>query len=333
MWPGWIALPLLALALGGCAEESTSVKEDTKLEPVLAEASVDRAVATTGDVITFRVKVDYAEQYEIRMVEPGSEIAGFRIIDLGREETRRREGRVIEERWYQLRADLVGSYILPPVRVEYRERPNEKVGAQIEGQATAVESAFAPVETSAIFVEVESVLPSDGEAEDIRGLKAIRQVQDSKRLWWIIGATILIVGALTWIYLQRRRRKQVALPPRPPHELAFEALRALREIDLENPQQVRRFYFGISEAIRAYIEGRFRLNATDLTTEEILPHLSELDDLAANNRERLEFFLVDTDQVKFADYLPSGSEIESTYESALTFVETSMPPPIVEASP
>lgn len=329
---------LLCLAISiwlACALDSNhppGSNQDAPLEPVLAEASVDRAVATTGDVITFRVKVDYDESYEVQMVEPGSEIAGFRIVDLGREENLKRSGRIIEERWYRLRADLVGSYILPPVRVGYQMR-SDGGGSGFEdklaGDALAVDS----IETSAIFIEVESVLPSGGEATDIRGLKPIRKFRSNERLWWLVGGLIGLGLILVIAYLMWRRRERVVVPPPPPHELAFEALRVLREIDLENPEQIRRFYFGISETIRAYVEGRFRLNATDLTTEEILFNLRKLEDLAANNRERLEFFLKDTDQVKFADHEPTDSEIEETYERALAFVESSIPTPTEEASP
>ena len=257
----------VSIGSNACADDSKRRAEKLELEPVLAEAAVDRAVATTGDVITYRVKVDFEEKYEIDLVEPGSEIAGFRIIDLGRKEVRKRSGRIIEEWWYELRADLVGSYILPPVRVGYRVRDEER-GSGADGETEAFEQARDSIETSAIFVEVESVLPSDGDAVDIRGLKPVRRIRSREKLWWLLGGSVGSALVLLFIYLIWRRRAQVVLPPPPPHELAFEALRTLREIDLENPQQVRRYYFGISEAIRTYVEGRFSLNATDLTTED-----------------------------------------------------------------
>ena len=58
-----------------------------------------------------------------RCPRPAADIAGFRIIDVGSEEPREEGDRRIEERWYKLRADLVGSYVLPPVEVAYRPVP------------------------------------------------------------------------------------------------------------------------------------------------------------------------------------------------------------------
>jgi hypothetical protein len=132
----------------------------------------------------------------------------------------------------------------------------------------------------------------------------------------------LLGGAL---YFHRRGRRGLEEPAIPPHERAFEFLRALRETDFDDPAAVRRFYFSISEAIREYVEGRFGLNATDLTTEEIVSALPTLEDLDGEERGSLRLFLVDTDQVKFADHEPSQPEIEETYERALGFVETTRP--------
>ena len=90
---------------------------------------------------------------------------------------------------------------------------------------------------------------------------------------------------------------------------------------------MRRFHFRISEVIRAYVEGRWGLNATDLTTEEILLQLAGLDDLPAAEGARLAGFLRATDRVKFAEHRPAPPEIEGTWEAALGFVEATQPRP------
>jgi hypothetical protein len=295
--------------------------------PVETRATVDRAIATTGDIINYRVTVNYDGGYEVEIPEPGAEIAGFRIIDVGREEPRAlRDGRIEEERWYQLRADLVGSYVLPPVTVSYRPRSEGEKEPESEDSSALVASDWETVKTSAIFVEVESVLPTDGQAEDIRDLKPLRRVE-SRRPWTLIVIALAVGLSLLGValYFYRRGRLGLEEPAIPPHERAFELLRALRETDFEDPAAVRSFYFSISEAIREYVEGRYGLNATDLTTEEIVSALPTLDDLGGTEQGSLRLFLVETDQVKFADHEPSQPEIEETYERALGFVETTRP--------
>lgn len=306
-------------SLIGCAPEAKRVVPDEPRAPVEVRAAVDRAVATTGDLITYRVTVEHATGFEVEIPEAGAQIAGFRIVELGSEKPLEKGERIIDERWYQLRADLVGSYVLPPVEVRYRP------------QAAAAEEPadWQMLSTSEIFVEVESVLPLDGEAEDIRGLKPLRRVQRPAPWLWIVVALASagLLGALLWLYLRYRSRRQEQAPRVPPHELAFAALETLRAVDFDDPVAVRRFYFQISEAVRTYVEGRFGLNATDLTTEEIIRGLPQLSDLDAEQNAVLKSFLMDTDQVKFAHHAPSEGEIESAYERALSFVEATRPVP------
>lgn len=317
----WLDL-LILVAIGmsvGCSDKTSGIEPESFREPVEVSASVDRAVATTGDLITYRISVNHDAGYEVEIPEAGAEIAGFRIVDVGREAPRDVKERVIEERWYQLRADLVGSYVLPPVSLEYRALPADA--------ETAEGGDWLTVATSEIFVEVESVLPTGGEAEDIRGLKPLRQV-DRRIPWLWIAVVFLAAALLAWLawFLWRRRADRLAnIPPIPAHELAFKALDELRATDFSDPRAVRRFYFAISEVIRAYLEGRFGLNATDLTTEEILADLPDIGGLPPAQNASLRRFLLDTDQVKFAHHEPDQAEIEITYEAALKLVEETRP--------
>ncbi len=343
--PALLLIGLLAVA--GCGRRQPLEKPAPR-PPVEVRAAVDRAVATTGDRITFRVTVDRDEAYEVEVPEPGAEIAGFRIVDAGRGTPRRRSGRVVEERWYELRADLVGSYVLPPLVVRYRPAgepgqgrpeaaeaegagPEELESAEAGGSESVGQRAGGEVATSAIFVEVESVLPADGAAADIRGLKPLRGPRRAVPWSWLAAGVALLALAVAAAYWLRRRHRRPAAPPAPPHEVAFAALAALRGLDLSDPATLRRFYFGLSEVLRTYLEGRFGLNATDLTTEEIvarLPELRGLPDgpLPAERERELRRFLEDTDRVKFAHHRPSESEIEAAWERALGLVEATRPP-------
>ncbi len=303
----------LGMAIAGCASsEAPAPTAREPRPPVEAATTVDRAVATTGDVITYSVSVDHDSGFQIELAEPGAEIAGFRIFDLGREEPSERRGRRVETRWYKLRADIVGSYVLPPVSVRYRP-----VDGGDDGQT---------IETSAIFVEVESVLSPDVEAADIRDLKPLTRVRRGPPWWWIGAGLAALALAAAAAFAWYRRPRPVA-PPIPAHVLAFGELDALRGTDFDDPVAVRRFHFRISEVVRAYVEGRWGLNATDLTTEEILPELAPLADLPPPEAARLTDFLRDTDHVKFAEHRPPPSEIEETWERALGFVEGTRPRP------
>jgi hypothetical protein len=306
--------------------------------PVEASASIDKAVATTGDVLMYAIRVDHQPELEVTIPDHSDQISGFRIIDMGIDNPEVKYGRVHKRRWYKLRADLVGSYILPPVQIAYdgdAPPPPSNLSTSIAtstatsiadlSQGTQPDKTHTSISTSEIFVEIKSVLPKDGQMQDIRGLKPL--YPSAKRQPWTLivslALLVLVIG-LFIVWRWRQRRHQQTDSPPPPHEAAFAALNLLRATDFENDEELRDYYFSISEVLRNYIEGRFELNATDLTREEILVH-PRIDDLSEDQQEDLSQFLFDTDQVKYACSRPSSQNIAHVYETALSFIEATIP--------
>ena len=79
---GILLMAVLTTAGAGCGpagEEETGSTEP--LPPVEVRATVDKAVATTGDRITYTVAVQHQPGIEVEIPEIGAEIAGLRIID------------------------------------------------------------------------------------------------------------------------------------------------------------------------------------------------------------------------------------------------------------
>lgn len=315
-----LAMLVVPLALAcGAAGDRTDVATPPQEPPAELRATVDRATATTGDLITYEVEVEHEPDVSVDLADPGTGIAGFRIVDLGQDPPETlASGRIVERRWFKLRADLVGSYVLPALSATYG-------GAAGDGGDLA---------TPEIPVEVESVLPVDGtEVTDIRDIKPLRRVEPGRPwlLWLGIALAVLALAAAAWWWRRRRERGDVSpeTPPVPPYELAIRELERLRRTDFSNLRELRRYYFAVSVVLRAYIEGRFDLNATDLTTEEILSRLGEPAHVAIRldpvQARRLERFLLATDQVKFAAHLPGPEEIDRTYEQALGFVQATRP--------
>jgi hypothetical protein len=307
------ALAWLSAAPGCIHSEAPKTQARPQADAEI-RANVDKAVATSGDVITYTIEIDHTPSTEVTLPEQGGNMASLRIVDAGRDKPVMLDGRVIEKRWYKLRADLVGSYVLPPIEASYKGQ---------DGNPPPT-----PLNTSEIFIEVKSVMPADGSATDIRDLKPLPVVHYTKRWPFVVGALALVAAGLAAVaYFWKRRRAASTAPQPKAHEVAFAALNALRKTDFADAQAVRQWYFDISEVLRAYVEARYHLNATDLTTEEIFSRLSLLTDLAPAERMRLQSFLADTDQVKFANHTPAQEEISTTYERALSFVEATQERP------
>jgi len=297
----WVCFALITSCQQKAVDEVTA-----SLPAVQTRSLVDKASITTGETLTFGVEVDHLPSIEIKIPEIGAQIAGLRIVDMGQDPIKERAGRTYQRRWYQLRADLVGSYILPSLTLTY-EHENKRHA----------------LETSEIFLEVQSVLPEDGSAQDIRELKSVIRPKTKPPWKWILLATIILLGTIiAWWRRQHKKTMAHIAPPIPAHEIAYRALNTLRQTDFTDTQALRQYFFAISEIIRLYVENRFGLNATDLTLEEIKCALKERQLLSPKEREALETFLEKTDRIKFAKEEIQETDVENVYEGALSFVES-----------
>lgn len=303
-----VAAGAFALALA-CGQPPAPAESDAAAEPVTVVAAVDRSTATVGDPVRYVVEVRHPQGVEPRVAVPVSEglLGGLPVVDSGVERPRRPRGAVVERHWWLLRPGGTGSFVLPPAVVTL-DAP--------DGQQR--------FESSEVFVEVASVLPED--AEDIRDVKPPRPRSRWGPWAWAGGALLAAVAALLfWRWWRKRRERTAATPVLAPHELALRDLDRLRRTDFSSLAELRRYYFEISEVLRRYVEARFGLNATDLTTEEILGRLGQLRELHGAESISLREFLLATDRVKYAAEVPTESEIEQTYELALSFVESTKP--------
>lgn len=167
---------------------------------------------------------------------------------------------------------------------------------------------------------------------DIKPLEIL--VADGSWLFYILGAVsiLAIIAAARYYWKKYRNRKQVSLEEVTvlPHEAALISLDGLA--DVEN-MDGKAFYFSLSSILRAYIEARYRINALEMTTEELLPKI----DLLSLNREihqELKELIRATDPVKFAGVPASVNKMREHLFIVRNFVTqtTSLGIPLSSAS-
>jgi hypothetical protein len=314
----------MAIALfGGCAQNQEEAKRLRGAAEAIA--SVDREEVAFGDDLTLTVEVRADPALEIDLPRT-TEFDGFRFLDSGSTRTEA-DGVLIERRWLRLRAERAGEQTLPAFEVRYR--PAAEGAAKSAGGSGTVMGGGAEwttISTAAISLEVRSLLPTgDDQPPQIREIKPLQPIRRPRPWLWITvaAAAVLALGAAFaywWRRRQRREKVEPRTPPVPAHEVALAALERLGATEPIGDAAVRRYYFALSEIVRAYIEGRFELNATDLTSEEIVSSLGrlELDDVQARG---LRAFLAATDAVKFAAHRPQRAEIGALLEWARRFVQ------------
>ena len=188
--------------------------------------------------------------------------------------------------------------------------------------------------SSAVIVPPPGQAPRAGvETNDIRALKGpVKVPVDMEAYWWMLALLLAGIALLIWKGFLRRLRQQLFKKPEPipipPHVRARQRLHAA----LGHISDPRRFCFEVSEALRVYLEERFKLRAPERTTEEFLYELRETNLLLPDQKESLGEFLKSCDLVKFARYEPREPELHDLHGSALRLVEETEPQPLPELS-
>ncbi len=276
---------------------------------VEANAIVDKARATIGERIRFKVTVDAPEGTEIIFPEMEKELKGFDVIDSGTKLIKRKEEEVTEERWFLLETFKTGSYIIPTIAIHYRlkETMTEK-----------------EIETPEIYIEIVSSL--DEKAADIRDIKPPVLLKKDYQKLYLLLATIFgilaLVGTPLFLFMRKKRKKSVPIPPPlSAHEIAYKELEKLQLSYLASKGEIKEYYYHLSNIVRHYIENRFELMAPERTTEEFLLEMTTTNKLDEIHKELIRNFLEHSDLVKFADYSPENREVEDSYRSAKKLVD------------
>lgn len=183
-----------------------------------------------------------------------------------------------------------------------------------------------PVLTETLLLEVKTV-PTDTTDATVKDIKPpYAEPFDWK--WYLPmvywgAAAILLVAIIVFIILKLTRKKPQAIveqkPDVPPHVLALAQLEKVKEEAVWKEGKTKEYYSAISDSVRLYIEGRFGIQALELTTDEIVRAFKSqvVDPLS---KEKLQQLLVLADFVKFAKQIPIEQEHAIALQNAFDFV-------------
>ncbi len=158
--------------------------------------------------------------------------------------------------------------------------------------------------------------------------------EDRNWVWIAIAIAIIIAGIICAILLTKKGR-QIILPakkPIPPYEYAIMQLNELKDHHLWENGQEKEYYTRLTEILRDYLERRFGINAMEMTSTQIIEHLSQNQETKEPNRYMKEI-LQAADFVKFAKVKPESDDNVKAFNSAMQFVEDTKPAPEPEQQP
>ncbi len=195
--------------------------------------------------------------------------------------------------------------------------------------ATQIDS----LQTSPIGLSVTTVAVN-AQTDDI---KTIKPIMDAPLLWseiftWVgYGLLVLLlIGVIVLLLLKFVFKKKVPFiqpqpqPIIPPHIVALNRLEAIKAEKTWQSGNIKAFYTDITDVLRVYIEGRFQINAMELTSDEIMAlvkKVPEMDEI----RQQLKELLTLADYVKFAKMVPLENENEQSLLTAFDVVDKTKP--------
>lgn len=278
----FLAVALLAGALAvPVAGQTGAPVVSTTLEP---------AQIAVGDRARLTIRVEHDAAASVAWPEPES-LGAFEVLERRTEEPRVEGRRAVSSAELVLTAFELGDLEVPAIEIEVHDAG---------GNAVTLATEPWPITVASVGLD---------EGGDIRAIRGPLDIPLNvlTLLPWLAGVALL-AGIGYWLWRRSRGGEpdsslEPAEPPRPPHELAYEAFRSLEAERLPDRGEIKMFHIRASDIVRAYVEGRFGVDALEMTTGEVLDGLRghEVDEEALLDFRRL---LERCDLVKFAKDRP-----------------------------
>ena len=275
--------PLLAAALGAPPAAWAEA-------PAIA-SSVEPAEVAVGDRVRLAIEVEHDEDASVVWPAPDA-LGPFEVLERRIDEPRAEGGRTVSRAAFVLAAFELGDLQVPAVEIEV---------VDAAGDAVALETAPAAVTVSSVGLDASG---------DIRAIKGPLDMPRNLLLLlpWLLGATLLAAAAW-WLWRRRPGAPESiaapVVPVRPPHAAAYEAFRILEAERLPERGEIKAFHIRAADILRAYVEGRYGVDALEMTTAEVMDGLRRRE-IGGEVRADLRRLLERCDLVKFAKDRPAA---------------------------
>jgi len=199
-----------------------------------------------------------------------------------------------------------GRYEIPAIPVTYQIGGTNETAI---GQAFTLQVTSPPVEQDSLrLMPIKDVVEEPLNFRDV--------------LPYLIILVVLIAVAAFVYYLYRRQ--QAPPPPPPPvllpaHKYALSKLEKLEKEKLWQQGNIKAYHSELTRVLREYLEHRYRINALEITSEEIIRGLKQKG-MPEEKRTTLGQLLRTVDLVKFAKAEPPASFHKEAGENVVSFI-------------
>ncbi len=303
---------------------------------VVVGAQMDSAAIMMGEQTIIRLELSQDQGATVQqpvLNQQDTLVIGVEVLEVSRPDTvDLKNNRIQVNREVLITSFDPGLYYLPPFRYV---AGNDTV----ETQPLSLKVVAVPVDSAQITIaNIDSIA-----FNDVKPIEAPRFVlwdYFPKWLPWALLVAALIALGI-FIYLRYFKKKGVSEVGEqkvqiPPYDLAIQELTRLKESKLWQQGQEKLYYTELTDILREYLDGRFHINAMEMTSTQIINALRMNEETRAVNQQLREILAM-ADFVKFAKMRPLPDDNEQVMRYAETFVNETKPvekaPEEVEQSP
>ncbi len=271
-------------------------------------ADTDTTEYMVGDYIHYTLELRYTN--DIR-VEVPSVIDSISVLDFIREDApvKQENGKEV----YELRKFVFSKYDSAEVTI-----PGYNISYYVGNEKEVSTIKVNPVTLLVRTIEVD---PS-GEIQDV---KAPLKIELDWLLIALIAVGVIIVLVTIYLVVRHYRNKKNGIVPEkkiikiPAFRVALESLSTLEDKKLWQQGKIKEYHSEITEIIRKYFEERFKIQALEMTSGELIEamqnheHTGEILGITGE-------FLGNADLVKFAKFEPMPTVNEEMMKQAYDIV-------------
>lgn len=314
------------IILALCAAASLS-QQAVAASQVTLTAAADSTVMVMGDLNRLRVSVDIPAQFassaqlvDFPVLTPGAEYLPFNGVDVVASDSTTTitggDRRIDFD--FTIQAFDPGTVTLPPFAVV---------------PAPGADTAYSNVVTFKVLpVDVDSLETINPMASIVSADSRWYDYIPNWLLWTLLAIAVCAAGV--WAYFTFRRHKEIVelrrTPPVPPYELAISRLNTLRSQGLAESGHEKEYYTELVDILRQYLQGRFGINAMEMTSTQIVRALRANPETKMT-ADQMRQVLAMADFVKFAKVRPLPDDNIKAFTRAQDFVEQTKPAPEPEA--
>lgn len=302
----WILFPMLT-----GTEYVHAMPVPQASDAVHVQARLDTDQYLIGDFLHLHIAADFPRGVTMQWPAPQS-VSDFDLISSGPVDT------LVNGSMTQYSQELIfsvydsGRYAVPEIAFYY-SRPG-------------IDSSYVLFSDSIPFTV--HTLAVDTTAA-IKPIKGPMEVQVKNYTWLYIAGGILLLALLIlgiyYAFFARKSKRQVSpFRKKTLYQHTMDLLAALDAKKLWQKDAVKEYYVELTEILRSYMEHRYRIQALESTSDEILQQLV-MKGVPQDQTGAIDTILRNADLAKFAKSRPSGQDNTEAMQLAVEFVEMTKP--------